>query len=96
LRCIHDLAARNEKLLRESEPFSGQIENTRLALEVAVIHTYARRIVALLQERDPLSERVHLGKAQFALYGLTSILINSLRRIGRTPARKPQDAQRNA
>ena len=43
----------------------------RLALEVAVIHSYARHIVALLQRRDPLSERVHLGKAQFALYGLS-------------------------
>jgi squalene synthase HpnC len=97
LRCVHDLAARNERLLRESEPFSGLIENTRLAHEVAVIHTYARHIVALLQQRDPLSERVHLSKAQFALYGLGAVLINSLRRIGRPrPARKPQDAQRNA
>ena len=97
LRCIHDLAARNEKLLQQGEPFSAQIENTRLALEVATIHTYARRIVALLQQRDPLSARVHLSKAQFALYGLASVLVNSLRRIGRArPARKPQDAQRNA
>ena len=38
LRCIHDLAARNACLLAEGEPFSAQIENTRLALEVAVIH----------------------------------------------------------
>ena len=97
LRCIHELAARNKKLLRESEPFSAMIENTRLALEVSVIHTYARHIVALLQQRDPLRERVHLSKAQFARYGIASVLINSLRRIGRTrPARKPQDAQRNA
>jgi hydroxysqualene synthase len=97
LRCIHDLAARNERLLRESEPFSGLIENTRLAHEVAVIHLYAEKIAALLQARDPLSEQVHLSKAQFALYGLGAVLINSLRRIGRPrPARKPQDAQRNA
>jgi squalene synthase HpnC len=97
LRCIHDLAARNERLLAEGEPFSAQIENTRLALEVAVIHSYARRIVALLQARDPLSERVHLSKAQFALYGLAAVLINSLRRIGRArPVRKPQDAQHKA
>lgn len=91
IRCIHAVAARNEKLLRESEPFSGLIENTRLAHEVAVIHTYARHIVALLQRRDPLSERVHLSKAQFALYGLSSIVVNSFCRIGRvSPARKPQ------
>jgi squalene synthase HpnC len=83
LRCIHALAARNERLLAEGEPFSAQIENTRLALEVAVIHSYARRIVALLQQRDPLSERVHLSKAQFALYGLTSVLLTALRRVGR-------------
>jgi len=97
LNCIHNLAARNERLLAEGESFSAQIENTRLALEVAVIHSYARRIVALLQTRDPLSQRVHLGKGQFALYGLSAIVINLLRRIGRTrPVRKPQDAQRKA
>jgi squalene synthase HpnC len=84
LRCIHALAARNDSLLREGRPFSSQIENTRLALEVSVIDTYARHIVALLQQRDPLSERVHLSKAQFAFYGLSSIMVNSLRRIGRT------------
>jgi hydroxysqualene synthase len=88
LRCIHDLAARTQRLLGEGEVFSSQIENTRLALEVSVIHTYARHIVTLLQRRDPLCERVHLSKAQFAFYGLSSIIINALRRIGRTsPAR---------
>jgi len=97
LRCIHDLAARNAHLLVEGEPFSGQIENTRLALEVAVIHSYARHIVALLQTRDPLSERVHLSKAQFARYGLAAIITNVLLRIGRArPMRKPQDAQHKA
>jgi hydroxysqualene synthase len=88
LRCIHDLATRTERLLAEGEAFSSQIENTRLALEVAVIHSYARHIVALLQRRDPLSERVHLSKAQFAFYGVSSIIITALRRLGRTsPAR---------
>jgi hydroxysqualene synthase len=89
LRCIHALAARNEILLGEGGPFSGQIANTRLALEVAVIHGYARRIVALLQARDPLGERVHLSKAQFALYGLSSVLITSLRRIARPRSASP-------
>jgi squalene synthase HpnC len=97
LICIRDLAARNERLLAEGEPFSVQIENTRLSHEVAVIHSYARHIVALLQARDPLSERVHLSKAQFALYGLSAVIINSLRRIGRARLlRKPQDAQHKA
>ena len=96
LRCIHDLAARNERLLAEGAPFSGQIENTRLALEVAVIHSYARRIVALLRRRDPLRERVHLGKAQFAFYGLSSIIATSLRRLGRAGSANPNVRKRDA
>lgn len=96
LRCIHDLAARTEKLLRQSDVFSSQIENTRLSHEVAVIHTYARHIVAMLQARDPLREKVHLSKPQFAFYGLTSVIMNSLRRIGRTPAPARQHSQRDA
>src|SRR4051812_8184358 len=97
LRCVHDLAARNERLLAEGASFSAQIENTRLALEVSVIHSYARHILALLQARDPLSERVHLSKAQFAVYGVSALLLTSLRRIGRPRAvRKPQDAQHKA
>jgi squalene synthase HpnC len=92
--CIRQVAARNEILLRESDPFSSLIENTRLAHEVAVIHAYARRIVAMLQTRDPLSERVHLSKGQFALHGLTAVMLNALRRIGRAaPARNPQDVR---
>jgi squalene synthase HpnC len=94
LRCIHDLAARNERLLAEGAPFSGLIENTRLALEVAVIHSYARHIVALLRRRDPLRERVHLSKAQFAFYGLSSMIATSLRRLA-SPA-SPNVRKRDA
>ena len=96
LRCIHALAGRTEALLRSSDVFASQIENTRLALEVSVINTYAHRIVKLLQVRDPLSERVHLSKAQFALFGIASVVINALRRIGRAPARGVQPSQRDA
>jgi len=96
LRCIHDLAARNERLLAEGAAFSGLIENTRLALEVAVIHSYARHIVALLRRRDPLRERVHLSKAQFAFYGLSSIMTTSLRRLGRPGAASANVRKRDA
>ena len=96
LRCIHDVAERNERLLREGEPFCGQIANTRLALEVSVIHTYARHIVTMLRQRDSLSERVHLSKAQFALYGIASIVTTSLRRIGRTSSAHANVRKRDA
>jgi hypothetical protein len=49
----------------------------------------------MLQRRDPLRQRVHLSKAQFALYGLTSVLITSLRRIGRVSA-SPSAVKRDA
>jgi squalene synthase HpnC len=96
IRCIHALAARNETLLAEGEPFPAQIANMRLALEVSVIHTYARRIVALLRARDPLSERVHLSKAQFALYGMASVMATSLRRIARPRGASPNVRKRDA
>jgi len=81
-------------LLRQSRPFSAAIDDTRLALEVAVIQTLAERLVALLSRRDPLSERVHLGKAGVAGFGLLGLLWGATRRVGRVRAagRKPQDA----
>src|SRR5258705_12717730 len=63
LDCIHRLAHRTGDLLRHSRPFTAGIEDSRLALEVAVIQTFAERLVTLLKHRDPLSQRVHLGKA---------------------------------
>jgi squalene synthase HpnC len=94
LAAVRQLARRTGDLLRESAPFSASIEDARLALEVAVIQTYAERLVALLSVRDPLSERVHLGKAGVAGYGVLGLLWGATRRLGRMFAagRKPQDA----
>jgi hydroxysqualene synthase len=92
--CIQKLARRTGALLYESRPFSPAIDDTRLALEVAVIQTFAERLVALLSRRDPLSERVHLGKAGVAGFGLLGLLWGATRRVGRvrSAGRKPQDA----
>jgi hydroxysqualene synthase len=94
LGVVRKLARRTGDLLRESAPFSASIEDMRLALEVSVIQTYAERLVALLDGRDPLSERVHLGKAGVAGYGVLGLLWGATRRVGRVLAagRKPQDA----
>ena len=77
-----------------SRPFSASIDDTRLALEVAVIQTLAERLVGLLSRRDPLSERVHLGKTEVAGFGLLGLLWGATRRVGRVLAagHKPQDA----
>jgi squalene synthase HpnC len=94
LAAIRKLARRTGDLLRESRPFSAGIENPRLALEVAVIQTFAERLVAVLSRRDPLSERVHLGKAGVAGFGLAGLIWGATRRVGRLFAagHKPQDA----
>ena len=94
LRCIHQLASRTGALLRDSKAFSASIEDTRLALEVAVIQTFAERLVRLLAQRDPLSERVHLGKAGVAGFGVLGLLWGATRRVGRLFAagQKTQDA----
>jgi hydroxysqualene synthase len=94
LECVHKLAHRTGGLLRHSRPFTVGIEDSRLALEVAVIQTFAERLVAVLTRRDPLSERVHLGKAGVAGFGLLGLLWGATRRVGRVLAvgHKPQDA----
>jgi hydroxysqualene synthase len=94
LVCIHALAHRTHTLLHESWPFSVGIDDMRLALEVAVIQTLAERLTGLLSRRDPLSERVHLGKAGVAGFGLLGLLWGASRRVGRVLAvgHKPQDA----
>jgi hydroxysqualene synthase len=94
LDCIRSLAARTTGLLAESKGFSSAIKDTRLALEVAVIQGLAERLIGLLQRRDPLSQRVHLGMAGVAGFGVLGLLSGTARRVGRflPTAHKPRDA----
>lgn len=64
LACLHELAAKTGELLNAAD-LSRRIEDLRLSLEVAAIERLARKLVSLLRERDPLSQRVHLGKPEF-------------------------------
>ena len=70
------------------------VRDTRLALEISIIRTYANRILRLLEGRDPLSERVHLSKAGFAGYGVMGLMRGLRSRLVRGIARthKPADA----
>jgi squalene synthase HpnC len=61
---IASLARRTSALLSKAKPFSGQIRDFRLALEVGVIQRLAEDLVRRLQHRDPLSERVHHRPAE--------------------------------
>jgi squalene synthase HpnC len=80
LQCLHALAARTETLLVESKPFSAEIRDFRLGLEVSVIQAFAEKIVRMLRVRDPLSERVHLGPVELLLRSAGGIAGETLRR----------------
>lgn len=62
--CLRVLAARTDALLQMSEGFPASVRDRRLALEISVIQSLAGRLLAILQRRDPLSERVHLTKLE--------------------------------
>jgi len=64
---ISALAERCQHLLAESAPFARSIRDRRLGVEVAVIQRLAVSLAARLRRRDPLSERVHHGKAEALL-----------------------------
>jgi hydroxysqualene synthase len=95
LACLHRLAERTERLLTESDIFSAQINDWRLALEVSVINTLAHRLTRILRRRDPLSEKVHLGILGLAGATAFAILHGGSHRIGRRLAagtHKPRGA----
>lgn len=92
--CLAALAQRTGSLLDDSAVFSAQIRDVRLALEVAIIQSLARRLVGLLKRRDPLSERVHLGAGAVAGTGILGLVAGTVGRFSRLFAAAP--AARNA
>jgi squalene synthase HpnC len=80
LACIHGLAAKTEEFLG-SASLSRGIKDLRLSLEVAAIERLARRLVRMLRQRDPLSERVHLGKTAFASVLIAAVCAGLVRRV---------------
>lgn len=77
------LARRTDALLDEGERLPAAIRDPRLAMEIATILGLARRLVALLKARDPLSERVHLGKGTMLAVTARAALGTALDRLVR-------------
>ena len=50
LQCLQGLAVRTETLLNESKSLSAEVKDFRLGLEVAVIQTFADKIVGMLKD----------------------------------------------
>ncbi len=80
LACIHELAGKTQTLLGSADLSRG-IKDLRLSLEVAAIERLARKLVALLLTRDPLSQTVHLSKTGFASILITAAFLNLGRRL---------------
>ncbi len=76
------LAEQTDHLLAQSRPFADRIADTRLAMEVGAIQSLAEVLTKRLTVADPLSERVHAGKAQFALNSALGATAALLRRLG--------------
>ena len=89
LRCLHVLAGKTEQLLNEGRPLAAEVRDFRLGLEIAVIQAFADRIVRMLRVRDPLSERVHLGKVELLAFTLAAVAAETARRAaGQHPVSK--------
>jgi squalene synthase HpnC len=86
LAALKALAARTGDLLAEARPFADLIEDLRLAMEVGAIQSLAETLTRRLCVADPLSERVHAGKAQFAALSALGAAGALLRRFGRRAA----------
>ena len=84
--CLRALAERTSVLLREAEPLSAQVRDLRLGLEISVIQRLACKLTGLLLERDPLSERVHLGAGGVAVVSAAGIAEGIGRRMTRRGA----------
>jgi squalene synthase HpnC len=81
-RCLAGLAERAEVLLQRGDALPSLVEDGRLALELSVIQTLAQHLTRILTQRDPLIERVHLGKLGIAGVSLFAVLKAVIRRAG--------------
>jgi squalene synthase HpnC len=83
--CLRGLAERTGALLDAGAGLPGQVRHRRLALELSAIVTLARHFIRLLRERDPLSERVRMGKMGVAAWGALGAAKGLFERLVRTP-----------
>ncbi len=64
LNCLHKLTDRTQTYFDASPQLAGEIKDTRLACEVAVIDALARKLLVILKQRDPLKDKVHLRQGR--------------------------------
>lgn len=69
---LAELAERSLGLLADGAPLADLVKDARLAMEIAAIRRLSVHLASGLRHRDPLSEKVHHGKAGFLLIGLAA------------------------
>lgn len=84
-RCLDGVAV----LLAQAGTFPVALRSRRLAMESAIIVRIAERLTAELRRRDPLAERVVLGRSAFLVCGLQGVMGLFARRMI-APAPSPQ------
>jgi squalene synthase HpnC len=83
--CLRELTERTAEMLEAGAHLPRQVCHRRLALELSAIVTLARHFIKLLRDRDPLSERVRMGKMGVAAIGLLGAAKGLFDRLIRTP-----------
>jgi squalene synthase HpnC len=89
LGIIAALARKTDDLLQRARPLAGQTRDTRLGLEISVIHRLAEDLNRGLLTRDPLSMPVHHTKprALRLALGAGAGFLGRRLRFGKPPAR---------
>ena len=69
-RCLDSV----DELLRQARPLPDRLKSRRLAMESSVILALAGRLSLALRRRDPLAERVVLGRLTIALCAVSAVV----------------------
>ena len=83
--CLHSVASQTKALLPQADQLPRVVRDLRLGIETAVIAAVARKLTEWLLERDPLSERVHLTRAEALWVATAAVVPELLRRLRGAP-----------
>jgi len=72
--CLDGLLDKTAILVEKGTALPPKVHDFRLRLETAIIATLAQKLVSVLRRADPLSEKVHLGKAAALAQAVQGIL----------------------
>ena len=83
--CLQSVTRQTESLLPRADQLPRVVRDLRLGVETAVIAAVARKLTDWLLERDPLSERVHLTRAEALWVATAAVVQELLRRLRGAP-----------